>query len=154
LNGGSAKMSAQMTVTSALKQRMANSGTAGRIALLALLLAAVSVLVLPAAYAWGGFNGLIAAAVAAAVVSFASALGMAMGQLSHGPSQAFTNLLISMLVRMAIPLAACLLVLLTSSRLAEAGFVFYVLGYYLAALPIDTAFAVLGQSNPKVANSA
>jgi hypothetical protein len=146
-------MSAQMTVTSALKQRMANSGTAGRIALLALLLAAVSVVVLPAAYAWGGFNGLLAAAVATVVVWLASALGMALGQLSHGPNQALTNLLMSMLIRMAIPLAACLLVLLTSSRLAEAGFVFYILGFYLAALPIDTAFAVLKQANPRVANS-
>ena len=75
---------------------------------------------------------------------------MALGQLSHGPNQALTNLLMSMLIRMAIPLAACLLALLTGSRLAEAGFVFYVLGFYLAALSIDTAFVVLQQSHPRV----
>jgi hypothetical protein len=139
-------------VNSALKQRIANLQIMGRIGLFSLLLAAACLLVLPVAISLHGTDGFVAACAGIIVVWFASSLGMAVGELFHGPNAALSKLLLGMVIRMAIPLAACLLALLTDSRLAEAGFVFYVLVFYLAALPVDTILAVLGQSNHKLAS--
>ena len=42
-----------------------------------------------------------------------------------------------------LALVACMVVLLSSQRLTTSGFVFYVLAFYLVALPIDTIMAVM-----------
>jgi hypothetical protein len=130
-------------INPAFKQRLADLGIVGRSALLALLFALLWALSVPVAFSLSGIKGILAALSAAIVVWIASAAGMAIGELFHGPNEAVAKLLFGMVIRMTVPLIACLLVLLTGSRLATAGFVFYVLGFYLLALPVDTVLAVL-----------
>jgi hypothetical protein len=77
-------------------------------------------------------------------VWFASAAGILIGELFHGPSEALLKLVAGMFLRMAIPLAACVVVQLSGGPLAAAGFVFYVMEFYFVALPIDTLMAVSG----------
>ncbi len=52
------------------------------------------------------------------------------------------SLLLGMAVRMFLPLAACVLVELNRGALSDAGFVHFVLAFYLIALPLDTLLAV------------
>jgi hypothetical protein len=118
-------------------------GIAGRAALLATFFAALAVVSLPVAMSTSGVDGIVASLSAAAVVWIASAAAMASGELCYGTHQAILKLLFGMTLRMLIPLVACLLVLMTLSRLANAGFAFYVLVFYLLALPVDTALAML-----------
>ena len=59
------------------------------------------------------------------------------------------KLVAGMILRMAIPLAACVVVQLSGGPLAAAGFVFYVMGFYLVALPIDTLMSVAGLTPTK-----
>ncbi|HTQ38174.1 MAG TPA: hypothetical protein VMJ32_04050 [Pirellulales bacterium] len=133
----------------AVKQRIAELSLAHRLALSALVLAAICLATLPLALTLSGADGLWADGSAAAVVWGASAAGMAIGELLHDSNAAFTKLLIGMIIRMIVPLSACLVALLSKSRLADAGFVFYILVFYLAELPVDTLLAVLRQFGAK-----
>ena len=51
-------------------------------------------------------------------------------------------LLFSMGLRMSIPMAACLLVLMVGGSLAAGGYVYFVLALYLVALPVETLLAM------------
>ena len=141
-------------LNSALNQRISRLKTTGCIALLALILAAIVAVVSPLAFLLGRSGGVAAAALAATVVWFASSLGMTLGQMVRGPNQAMFNLLISMIVRMTIPLVACFLAYLSGSQLARDGFAFYVLVFYLLALPVDTIFAVVPPANQHLTGGA
>jgi hypothetical protein len=126
-----------------IKQRIAEMGTAWQAVMMALVSCAFWVASLPVAIALSGSDGGLAALFATVVVWLASAMGLLIGECCYGPSKSLSRLLAGMLVRMLIPLVACMAVLLTSQRLAAAGFEFYVLIFYLLALPIDTAIAVI-----------
>jgi hypothetical protein len=136
-----------LMVSTMWTEQMANLRTTGRLSVLAVVLIAVAMAASPLAFWLSGFGGLLACALSAVFIWFASAVASALGHFAHGPNQALTSLLISMLVRMAIPLVACMVALASGSQLVGSGFVFYVLGFYLIALPIDTIFAVV--SSPK-----
>jgi hypothetical protein len=131
-------------VNVALRDRLEHLGPVGRSACFALVLAAALAIVFPIAIWMFGAIGLWAALLAAAVVLLASAAGTALGELANGPSEALVKMLIGMAVRMALPLAACILVQLKGGPLAAAGFVYFVLGFYLVALPVETLLAVCG----------
>lgn len=141
-------------LNSALNQRISRLKTTGRIALLALILAAVVAAVSPLAFLLGRSGGVAAEALAAAVVWFASVLGIALGQMVRGPNQAMMNLLICMSVRMIVPLAACFLAYSSGSQFAKDGFAFYVLVFYLLALPVDTLFAVVHPAEQQLTSGA
>jgi hypothetical protein len=51
-------------------------------------------------------------------------------------------LMCSMGLRMSIPMAACLIVLAVGGPLASGGFVYFVLAFYLVALPVETLLAM------------
>ncbi len=138
---------------STLSNRITKSGTLGLIALLLVMAAAMCILLSPLAFLLGGLDGIVAAAVAAAAVWAASACGIAIGELFHGPNAALFKLLFGMIIRMGLTLCACLLVLLTDSSPARAGFVFYALAFYLAILPIDAWSAVLRTNSTAIANN-
>ncbi|MCC7085835.1 MAG: hypothetical protein IT427_12605 [Pirellulales bacterium] len=129
-------------MNSILKDRLAQFGTLGRCALLALLIAIALVVAMPVGFWLAGGPGIAAAVVAAVVVWFASALSLMIGEFFHASNEALTSLLFGMLLRVAVPLAACLLVYLSGSTLAKAGFAYFVLGFYFIALPVDTVLVV------------
>jgi len=105
--------------------------------LVALVLMALCLAAMPLAHSISGADGVWSALAAAIVVWLASVAGMAIGELFSGTSMAATKLLAGMVIRMAIPLVACLMALVGGERLAGSGFVFYVLFFYLVALPIE-----------------
>ena len=81
--------------------------------------------------------------IAAAVVFVSSASGLAISDWLRQSGQAMSSLLFGMAVRMLPPLAACVLVQLNPGTLSDAGFVYFVLGFYLIALPLDTMLTVI-----------
>ena len=140
-----------MIVSPALKDRLTGLGIVGRFVLLAFVMFVALVVALPLAFSLSGPMGGWTAFAAAAIVWFASAVGMLIGEMFNGflrgANEALVKLLLGMMIRMAIPLAACMIVHLSNGPLAAAGFVFYVLGFYLVALPIDTFMSVAEISN-------
>jgi len=116
----------------------------GRSACLALVLAVALAVALPVSIWTVGPSGMWAAVLAAVVVWLASAAGTAIGELASGPGEALIKMLVGMAIRMALPLATCVVVELSRGPLSAAGFVYFVLGFYLVALPIETVLAVRG----------
>jgi len=110
--------------------------------LLAALMAVAFLVCAPLGYFLCGPIGVGAAAAAAAFVLVSSTLGLALGELLRKPGDALMSMLVGMMIRMSLPLAACVIVQLNGGALADAGFVFYVLGFYMVGLAVDTCLLV------------
>jgi hypothetical protein len=117
-------------------------------ALVAVVLIAALALAVPIGMAVNGALGAWAAIAAGTTVLIASALSIYAANAFASREAALWRLLFSMGLRMAIPLAACLVVLLVGGPLVSGGFVYFVLALYLVALPIDT-FLAMPQTNRK-----
>jgi hypothetical protein len=128
---------------SALKERIGEMGLVAQAASMTLVIASLCLVSLPIAISVSGADGIVAAFLAAAIVSVASAAGIAIGGFCCGKHEAIMKLLLGMVVRMLVPLVACVLMLMLSPRMTDAGFALYVLVFYLLALPIETAMAVV-----------
>ena len=124
---------------SVLKERISEMGLVAQAGSMTLVIACLCLASLPIAISVSGADGAMATFLAAAIVSVASAAGIALGGLCYGKHDAVMKLLLGMVIRMLIPLIGCLLVLILSPRMRNAGFAFYVLVFYLLALPIETA---------------
>jgi len=131
-------------VIAALKERLTQLGPVGHSVCLAFVLLVALVVTLPIPMLANGSAGVWAAVLAGLVVWLASAAGIALGALVSGPGEAMVRMLIAMSIRMALPLTACVVVELTRGTLSAAGFVYFVLGFYLVALTVDTLLAVRG----------
>ncbi len=129
------------------RDRLARLHPTGRCALVAFVLMAALALAAPLGFALHGTAGAWAAIAAAATVWIASVAALLAAEFFHGPYDALWGLLFGMGIRMSLPLAACMLVHFQKAELAAAGFVFFVLGFYLVALPIDTLLAISRLNN-------
>lgn len=83
------------------------------------------------------------AAVIAAAVCLLSLLGASLATRAFAVrNRALTGLLVSMFLRMGIPLAFCLVMQIQKGPLLEAGIVYCVLVFYLVVLAVETCFAM------------
>jgi hypothetical protein len=129
-------------VISLSKNRLAQLGPLGRTLVIALVILIALTIVLPLATSIYGTGGAIAAACAAAVMGLASIAAELACLPFHRPTDVLWASLLGMGVRMAIPLAACMLVYFQRGSLADAGFVYWVMAIYLVVLPAETALSV------------
>ncbi len=96
----------------------------------------------PVAYCWSGGIGLEAAALASGCCC-AGALGtLCVAPWLRAPHHLLASVLVGMAVRMGVALAAAVVVQLGGGPLAEAGFVYYLLMFYLVTLAVETAVVV------------
>jgi hypothetical protein len=96
----------------------------------------------PVAFLLSGRVGLLAACLAA-LSCYLGALGaLLLANWFRGPKNLLPRVLAGMSLRMTIPMAAVLGVQLSRSPLAEAGFVYYVLMFYLVTLAVETGLWV------------
>jgi hypothetical protein len=96
----------------------------------------------PAAYLLSGQIGLLAAGTAA-VCCYLGAIGaLLLAHWFRGPDGLLPRVLGGMFVRMSVPLACALGVQLGHGPLADAGFVYYVLVFYLVTLAVETGLRV------------
>ena len=93
-------------------------------------------------------DGLLAAAIALLVcllgVMTARLIGLLLPQrFVHGQ-----GILLSMLVRMAIPLGICLVALLNGSQFLQFGFAYYLVVFYQLTLVIDVSWSIARLKQP------
>ncbi len=86
--------------------------------------------------------GLWAAAIAAAVCLLAPLGASFVTRAFAARDKALAGLLVSMFLRMGIPLAFCLVMQIQKGPLLEAGIVYCVLVFYLVVLAVETCFAM------------
>jgi hypothetical protein len=106
-------------------------------------------------YAWpmSGRDGVVASVSAVAVCWAGAGLAMTASALFRQPERALALTAVGMALRMGLPLVAVIVVMLQSGPLASAGFVIYVLAYYVVALVVETWLTVKLVSTPKRAEA-
>jgi hypothetical protein len=129
--------------TAACRQR---KGWARQLGLLIVGVGVAFALIGPFAGLLNGWRGVMAAVTAAAACWLGAALALAVGRAHHGPLQALYAMVSGMLLRMAVPLAACAVLQSQGGPLAEAGIVYYAVVFYLVTLTIDTALTLPSSS--------
>lgn len=108
-----------------------------RAALFLAALLAVFALLLPLAWNLHGAAGLQAMAVAWAMIAVPNLIAAAIDVRLAAPRQAVWRLAVSGVVRTGWPLAALLALLIKGTDLEAAGFVYFVLAFYIAALMVE-----------------
>jgi hypothetical protein len=109
-----------------------------RAAVLAIAVVLVFLIVAPLIAYLGGPASLVAAAVAAGVCLAGAAFGLVADGFRRDPADVVRPLLLSMAARMGLPLACGLAVQLRGGPLAEAGFLYYLVVFYLITLAVAT----------------
>ena len=91
----------------------------------------------------GSKSGPLSAAVAWVTCLVSGLLALGLVRLFHGrEAVSCPRSLLGMFPRMGIPLAVCMVVYLQGGRLAEAGFVYYILVFYFVTLVVETVLLV------------
>lgn len=107
-----------------------------------LILGAILAALWPAFAAYGmwraGWSGVAASLVALAVCGLAAGLSLLLAATAQRARQPIAGVLTGMLVRMAVPLAALLVVPQLDPLWSSSGLVEMLLAYYLAALSVET----------------
>ena len=96
----------------------------------------------PLAFHFSGESGLTAVGVAAICCGLGAIGGRCVNSCFRKRESLIQRVLGGMLVRMGIPLGAALSVQLHGGPLAEAGFVYYVLVFYILTLGVETGLWV------------
>ena len=105
-------------------------------------IAIIFVIVAPLSYRAHEVIGLWASAIAAAVCLSAPLAASLATRAFASRDNALTGLLVSMFLRMGIPLAFCLVMQIQTGPLVEAGIIYSVLVFYLVVLAVETWFAM------------
>ncbi len=96
---------------------------------------------IPVSYWRSDLPGVYASAAAWTICFFSGVLALWLIQRFNGPNAVVHQVVSSTLARTSIPLAACLVVHVYGGTLADAGFVYYILAFYLITLAVETMLA-------------
>lgn len=102
---------------------------------------------LPIAMALAGTAGTIASASAALVCVAAGFVALVVHALPLGDGMSAPQALLGMLARMMPPLMAALAVRFDGATLAEAGFLFWLIAFYLICLSVEVPLVLLGSND-------
>ncbi len=102
------------------------------------IMAALAAVVAPIGYWFSGGVGLACVGTANGLCVVVGVLALMIQTRITAPHLALAHVLVGFFLRMGIPLAVCMVVYLRKSPLADAGFVFYLLVFYMAALAAGT----------------
>ena len=110
-----------------------------RSAFLGVVAAVASAVILPLGWAISGNRmGLFAAVAAGMVCLLAAWTALALSEPLRGPQHMLALVFAGMFVRMGIPLAAAMTVYFHGGPLADAGFLYYLVLFYLVTLTAET----------------
>ncbi len=110
-----------------------------RAVLLGVAFLAAAAVILPLAWAVSGNRaGLSAAAGAGGVCLLAAWMALVLSEPLRRPQHVLALVLVGMMIRMGIPLAAALTVFFLGGPLADAGFLYYVVVFYAVTLIVET----------------
>ncbi len=131
-------MVAGSTALGALR-RLPQRSLAVRIMFLAVAVLAIAAVILPLAWVISGNQGgVIAGAAAAGVCLLAASIALGVSEPLRRPQDVLALVLVGMMIRMGIPLAAALIVVFRGGPLADAGFLYYVVVFYAVTLVAET----------------
>jgi hypothetical protein len=90
----------------------------------------------------GNRAGVLAAAAAGGVCLLGAWTALALSEPLRRPQHLLALVLVGMMIRMGIPLAAALAVYFRGGPLADAGFLYYVVGFYPVTLAAETGLTL------------
>jgi hypothetical protein len=122
--------------------RLQNQGLAIRATVLGVVVLAEYALVVPVAVHIGGMMSLVAAAVSGALCLTGATLALIASHMLRGPQLAIHALLVSMALRLGVPLGAAVALHFRGGPLAEAGILYYLLVFYPVTLSVETAISL------------
>lgn len=108
----------------------------------ALWLTAICLVLAPLVWALQGSAGIVALVTAALFCGASASGAQLIAVLLVGSAYPIHAVMIAMLLRMVPPLALCAAVGLRRGPLTDAGIVFYMIGFYLITLAVDTWLSV------------
>jgi hypothetical protein len=112
----------------------------------------VTALVVPLALLLGGAGAAVDATLAAAVCLGAATTSWALRAIIQGPSLAIHGVMLGMIARMGIPLGFAAAYCLRPGGLGNQRFLYYLLGFYLLTLVIDTVVSLPGKEKSSAAS--
>jgi len=130
----------------AMWARLAGLRLLGQVFVLAAMVALGWLLLCPLSYGLSGVDGLVASAVAALVCLAGGELGLLVAAAFRGPMAAMNGAVLGMLVRMVVPLFGGVAIHLMVPRLADAGFVFYLVAFYMVDLAAEIMLLLAANS--------
>ena len=126
----------------------------GRVLALFAALFLVALLIVPLAYLLEGATGLVGALLSFAICVVCGGLSLVVGEVFRRPEQVLYQVAFSMVLRSGIPLGICMLMYFRGGPLAEAGFVFCLLAFYVVTLAVETMIMAAQRSHtPNAVNS-
>jgi hypothetical protein len=111
------------------------------------LLAVVAAI--PVAWMIGGRDGVDCVVVAAAACGVSGLAALLVQEVFTSPQWVLLHVAVGFLFRMGAPLLLGMAVYLQKGRLAEAGFAFYLLAFYLLTLGLGTVLGLPGKALPQ-----
>ncbi len=123
-------------------KRLRRRNLATRAAMVGLALMPILVIAAPIAHWLRGWTGVAAALMAAGVCLLGATAALVASHVFRSPQQVLQGVLLGMAARMGLPLALAVIVLLVGGRLADAGFLFYLLVFYPVTLGVETAMSL------------
>ena len=119
-----------------------------RVAVLAAVMAAAYGCVVIVAANTKGSTGIAAASWSAGVCLASAAVALTMNQLLGRAANGLAGILLPMAVRTGLPLLLALFVRMRGQGLVEAGFIYYLVGFYLLALAVETVLSLPRAARP------
>jgi hypothetical protein len=96
----------------------------------------------PFIWRWGSETGFLAAALAAVICLIATFLSLCIHRRFQNPNSILIAVPLEMIVSMGIPLATGLGIHLHGGPLSQAGFIYYLLLFYMLTLALKTALTL------------
>ncbi len=124
-----------------------HSSLRARTGLVAIVLLSAAVAIVPLAFFISGLMGVSAAMAALAICLSAGVLALVAAHPFRAPELLLYQVLITMAIRMVVPLVVCILIYFKRGAIAEAGLVYYLLVFYGLTLVIETILVTRGQSH-------
>lgn len=126
-------------------KRLAKLYQAGLLARLGLIFSPMALLLaifLPVGFVVSGNDGMWAVLIACGSCLAGGLLSTVIGTFFRGPEAALQELLMGMLFRMGVPLGAAMFVMDRAPAVQAAGFVYYLIPFFLVGLSVHAAIAV------------
>jgi hypothetical protein len=117
-------------------------GLSARLAALAIVVSVAFAIVAPVAIGHAGSVGLAAAAVAAVLCLLGAAVALAIGDRFRRSGEILAALWVGTALRIGIPFVAGMPIHLHGGSLAQAGLLWYLLGFYLVVLATGTILSL------------
>jgi hypothetical protein len=123
-----------------------------RSAIIVTLIVVLCFIIFPIAWSLNGVMGLCAAALSAVICLISVLVALFLNNLFSSPKQAFMGILLGMAIGTGIPLMLGAAIHLYGGPLSQAGFIYYLLIFYLPTLAIKTILT-LPNTNKQVVDN-